>query len=181
VEIILYSSGNNVIAHHRSLEILIQNTTFGGTQGFTRKPSTPWVDDNGNVAGIVHQERGILYAIFDNVGSFTPYTNPTAAHTFFREYVFNSNTTGSITIDSNNQLAVLGGEDPDVADDAPRIASRIFLGAGATQSTLVAPSATVAAWKDFLNGGASTSDAQGLSWPGRIWLCVLVLCAASVL
>ncbi|KAN0130135.1 serine protease [Lactarius tabidus] len=183
VEIILYSSGNNVIAHHRNLEseLHLSNTTFGGTQGFTRKPSTPWVDDNGNVAGIVHQERGILYAIFDNVGSFTPYTNPTAAHTFFREYVFNSNTTGSITIDSNNQLAVLGGEDPDVADDAPRIASRIFLGAGATQSTLVAPSATVAAWKDFLNGGASTSDARGLSWPGRIWLCVLVLCAASVL
>lgn len=58
-----------------------QNTTFGGTRGFTRKPSTPWVDDNGNVAGIVHQESGILYAIFDNVGSFTPYTNPTAVRT----------------------------------------------------------------------------------------------------
>ena len=55
-----------------------QNTTFGGTRGFTRKPSTPWVDDSGNVAGIVHQERGILYALFDNVGSFTPFTNPTA-------------------------------------------------------------------------------------------------------
>lgn len=181
VELILYSSGNNAIAHHRSLEILIQNTTFGGTQGFTRKPSTPWVDDNGNVAGIVHQERGILYALFDNVGSLTPYTNPTAAHTFFREYVFNSNTTGSITIDSNNQLAVLGGEDTDAADDAPRVASNIFIGAGATQSTLVAPSATVAAWKDFLNGGTSTSGTQRLSWPRRIWLGVSVLCAALAL
>ncbi|KAF8268910.1 Alpha/Beta hydrolase protein [Lactarius quietus] len=178
VEIILYSSGNNAIAHHRSLEILIQNTTFGGTRGFTRKPSTPWVDDNGNVAGIVHQERGILYAIFDNVGSFTPYTNPTATHTFFREYVFNSNTTGSITIDSDNQLAVLGGEDPELADDAPRVASEIFLGVGATQSTLVAPSATIAAWKDFLNGGASTSGAQSLSLPVRFWLGVLVSCAS---
>ena len=55
-----------------------KNTTFGGTRGFTRQPSSAWVDDDGNIAGIVHQERGILYALFNNVGSFTPYTNPTA-------------------------------------------------------------------------------------------------------
>lgn len=101
------------------------------------------------------------------------------AYTFFREYVLNSNQTGTITVDSDNKPAVLGGEDPDVADDAPRVASEIFLGAGATQSTLVAPSATVAAWKDFLRGGASTSGAQSLSCPGRVELGVLVLCAAS--
>lgn len=96
--------------------------------------------------------------------------------------MLNSNTTGSITVDSNNQLAVLGGEDPDVADDVPRVASKIFLGVGATQSTLVAPSATVAAWKNFLNGGAPTSGVQSrLSGPGRIWLGVLVLCAALAL
>lgn len=183
VEIVLYSSGNNAIAHHRSLEILIQNTTFGGTRGFTRKPSTPWVDDDGNVAGIVHQERGILYALFDNVGSFTPYTNPTAAHTFFRQYVLNSNATGSITVDSNNKLTVFGGEDPNAADDAPRVASKVFLGAGVTQSTLAAPAATVAAWRNFLksaaaSAGSSTSGAQSLSWPGRVGLGVLVLCAS---
>ncbi|KAI9441431.1 alpha/beta-hydrolase [Lactarius indigo] len=182
VEIVLYSSGNNAIAHHRSLEILIQNTTFGGTRGFTRKPSTPWVDDSGNVAGIIHQERGILYALFDNVGSFTPHANPTAAHTFFRQYVLNSNTTGSITVDSNNKLTVFGGEDPNIAADAPRVASKIFLGAGITQSTLVAPSPTVAAWKNFLKEAsmkASTSSAQSrLSWPGRFWPGVLVLCAS---
>ncbi|KAH9050289.1 alpha/beta-hydrolase [Lactarius hengduanensis] len=182
VEIVLYSSGNNAIAHHRSLEILIQNTTFGGTRGFTRKPSTPWVDDSGNVAGIIHQERGILYALFDSVGSFTPHANPTAAHTFFRQYVLNSNTTGSITVDSNNKLTVFGGEDPNVAADAPRVASKIFLGAGATQSTLVAPSATVAAWKNFLKDvstRASTSGAQSrLSWSGRVWPGVLVLCTS---
>ncbi|KAH9006395.1 alpha/beta-hydrolase [Lactarius hatsudake] len=185
VEIVLYSSGNNAIAHHRSLESKyhFSNTTFGGTRGFTRKPSTPWVDDSGNVAGIVHQERGILYALFDNVGSFTPHANPTAAHTFFRQYVLNSNTTGSITVDSNNKLTVFGGEDPDVAADAPRVASKIFLGAGATQSTLLAPSATVAAWKNFLikdaSTRASTSGAQSrLSWSGRVWPGVLVLCAS---
>lgn len=95
------------------------------------------------------------------------------AYTFFREYVVNSNETGTITVDSNKKLAVLGGEDPDVADDAPRVASEIFFGAGATQSTLVAPSATVAAWKNFLKDGASTSGAQTLSWPGSFVLCAL--------
>ncbi|KAI0300162.1 Alpha/Beta hydrolase protein [Multifurca ochricompacta] len=184
VEIILYSSANNAIAHHRSLEILIQNTTFGGTQGFTRKPSTPWVDDHGNVAGIVHQERGILYALFDSVGSLTPFANPTAAYTFFREFVLNSNATGSITIDSNDKLAVLGGEDPNVADDAPRIASEIFLGAGVTQSTLIAPSATVVAWRSFLNNATGTptnanSGTERLPWSAGMWLSALcTLCFA---
>ncbi|KAI0254636.1 Alpha/Beta hydrolase protein [Lactifluus subvellereus] len=175
VEIVLYSSGNNAIAHHRSLEILIQNTTFGGTRGFTRKPSTAWVDDDGNVAGIVHQERGILYALFDDVGSLTPYTNPTAAYTLFREFVLNSNTTGSITVDSDGKPAVLGGEDPRAADDAPRIASEIFLGANATQSTLIAPSATIAAWQQFLvnDMGAPTDSAVSLPWPGRLWISTL--------
>ncbi len=105
------------------------------------------------------------------------------AHTFFRQYVLNSNATGSITVDSNNKLTVFGGEDPNVAADAPRVASKIFLGAGVTQSTLIAPSATVAAWKNFLKGASttgSTSGAQshGLSWLGRFWLGVLVLCAS---
>ncbi|KAI0266542.1 alpha/beta-hydrolase [Gloeopeniophorella convolvens] len=183
VELVLYSSGNNAIAHHRSLEnssVLIQNTTFGGTRGFTRKPSTHWVDDNGNVAGIVHQERGIVYALFDNIGSLTPFTNPTAAYTFFRQFVLSSNTTGSITVDSKNHVVVLGGEDPDAADDAPRVASEIFLGATTTQSTLVAPSATIAAWVGFLEnatGGAQAStsgaDSRLALSAGGLWLGVL--------
>jgi len=133
------------------------------------------VDDDGNVAGIVHQERGILYALFSNVGSFTPYTNPTAAYTFFREFVLNSNTTGSITVDTDNKPAVLGGEDPLAADDAPRIASEIFLGANVTQSTLIAPSATIAAWRHFLvnDMGAPTDSAVNLPWSGRLWTSAL--------
>jgi predicted HD phosphohydrolase len=41
----------------------------------------------------------------------------------------NSNATGSITIDSNNKLAVLEGEDSHAANDAPRVVSEVFLGA----------------------------------------------------
>lgn len=49
---------------------------------------------------------------------------------------------------------------------------------GATHVTLVVPPAIVATWKDFLNGGASTSGAMYLSWPGQFGLGVLVLCAS---
>jgi carboxypeptidase D len=44
--------------------VAIQNTTFGGIQGFTKRPSTPFTDDEGNFAGIIHQERNITYALF---------------------------------------------------------------------------------------------------------------------
>lgn len=37
--------------------VIIQNTTFGGIQGFTQKPSTPWYGDDGSMAGIIHQVR----------------------------------------------------------------------------------------------------------------------------
>ena len=57
----------------------IQNTTFGGIQGFTRKPSTPWTDDAGNPGGIVHQERGWTYVLFNNTGHLIPAKNPVAA------------------------------------------------------------------------------------------------------
>jgi len=45
--------------------VVIQNTTFGGIQGFTKRPSTPFTDDEGNFTGIIHQERNITYALFE--------------------------------------------------------------------------------------------------------------------
>ncbi len=53
-----------------------KNTTFGGIQGFTRQPSTPWIDDNGDVGGIVHQERNWTYVLIEGAGHLIPYTNP---------------------------------------------------------------------------------------------------------
>lgn len=54
------------------------NMTFGGVQGFTRKPGTPFQDDQGNFAGIVHQERGLTYALFQNAGHFVAQSVPGA-------------------------------------------------------------------------------------------------------
>ena len=60
----------------------IQNTTFGGIRGFTRKPATPFTDDAGNFAGIVHQERNWTYALFDHAGHEVPEYQPEAVRDF---------------------------------------------------------------------------------------------------
>lgn len=57
---------------------MCQNTTFGGIQGFTRRPSTPWFDDNGDWAGIIHQERNWTYALFYGTGHEVPAGRPVA-------------------------------------------------------------------------------------------------------
>jgi carboxypeptidase D len=63
---------------HTGGEVVIQNTTFGGIQGFTVKPGTPWYDDAGEFAGIVHQERGWKYALVKGAGHMVAYYNPTS-------------------------------------------------------------------------------------------------------
>ncbi|KAG6374820.1 hypothetical protein JVT61DRAFT_4205 [Boletus reticuloceps] len=59
-----------------SLISVLKNTTFGGVRGFARKPETPWYNDNGEFAGIVHQERGWTYAFAVRAGHLLGYNNP---------------------------------------------------------------------------------------------------------
>jgi carboxypeptidase D len=58
--------------------VVIQNTTFGGIQGFSRKPSTEWTTDDGKFAGIVHQERNWTYVLVYGAGHLIPEANPAA-------------------------------------------------------------------------------------------------------
>lgn len=57
---------------------MIQNTTFGGIQGFSRKPSTPWFNDDGSFAGIVHQERNWTYVLIQAAGHLLAMQQPAA-------------------------------------------------------------------------------------------------------
>lgn len=50
--------------------------TFGGIRGFTRRPSTPWSDADGNYAGIIHQERNVTYALVIGAGHLVPGDKP---------------------------------------------------------------------------------------------------------
>jgi len=72
VKVILYSGNDDSYIGHFGTQIVIQNTTFGGIQGFSKVPDTAWTDDFGNYAGIVHQERGLTYVLFDRAGHQVP-------------------------------------------------------------------------------------------------------------
>jgi len=68
--------------------VAIQNTTFGGIQGFTRKPSTPWKTDSGKFAGVVHQERGWTYALLYGAGHLVPRDDPELVCCYFSHPLF---------------------------------------------------------------------------------------------
>lgn len=69
---------------------------------------------------------------------------------FFRDFIINSNATGSITTDSKGNPTALGGENANLADDVPRVETELFVGTSATQGTVFAEPATLSGWTSFL-------------------------------
>nr|GAT56998.1 predicted protein [Mycena chlorophos] len=137
---------------------LAQNTTFGGIQGFTQKPSTVWFDDEGAPAGIVHQERGWTYVLVNNTGHLIPAKAPAVALTFLREFVFGDNPTGSINALNKTLVggatADLIGEFADVIAGPEGIVYQVLNSEGESVATktFVYPEETIAAWKTFIRG-----------------------------
>jgi carboxypeptidase D len=94
VGIIIYSGNDDMLVSHFGSEIAIQvsylrstflavdllmptkNTTWSGVQGFNQQPSTPWFNDQGDFAGIVHQERNVTYVLFKGAGHTVPQYRP---------------------------------------------------------------------------------------------------------
>ncbi|KAK7025021.1 carboxypeptidase [Favolaschia claudopus] len=159
ISVILYSGNDDALIAHRGTEVTIQNTTFGGIQGFTRKPSTPWNDDSGKPAGIVHQERGWTYVLFNNTGHLIPAKTPAAALTFVREFVFGNNPTGSVVKTPSGQAMVVGGENAALVGDVVPGANGIVYNVGTATSTFVYPAETIAAWNTFIRGSTAAKNA----------------------
>ncbi|KAJ7668909.1 alpha/beta-hydrolase [Mycena rosella] len=160
VGIVFYSGNDDSLVAHRGTEVVIQNMTFGGVQGFTRKPATPFTDDKGNFAGIIHQERNLTYALFKGAGHLVPNSVPEAAFVFVREFVLGSNTTGLV----NSNGTVVGGEDPTLALDVMPGSNVIYYGDGSSGKTTlstVIPSATVASWQQFIETATATASGSG--------------------
>ncbi|EJF59037.1 alpha/beta-hydrolase [Dichomitus squalens LYAD-421 SS1] len=150
ISVVLYSGNDDSLVAHRGTEVVIQNTTFGGTQGFSRRPSTPWIDDNGFVGGVVHQERNWTYVLVEGAGHLIPYFNPSRASTVLREFILGSNKTGLVTMGPDGDIDVEGGEDVALAVDALPGQSGIAVGSITTTGTFFYPAATVAAWEVFI-------------------------------
>ncbi|KAJ7208969.1 alpha/beta-hydrolase [Mycena pura] len=161
VGIVFYSGNDDGQITHRGTEVTIQNLTFGGIQGFTRKPATAFTDDEGNFAGIIHQERGLTYALFHNAGHLVSHFVPAAAFVFVREFVLGSNTTGLVDRKTGK---VKGGEDRKLQQDVLPGQSAIFFGDGSGGKTTVStvwPSETVAAWSAFIATATATMSGSG--------------------
>ncbi|RPD59090.1 alpha/beta-hydrolase [Lentinus tigrinus ALCF2SS1-7] len=155
IPIVLYSGNDDSLIAHRGTEVVIQNTTFGGIQGFTRRPSTPWFDSDGSFAGVVHQERNWTYVLVEGAGHLVPFNQPARALTMYRNFIFGSNQTG-LVVSGTDGVTVEGGEDAELAVDAILGQSGIYVGAISTTSTVEYPAATIAAWEEFIATATAT-------------------------
>ncbi|OBZ72405.1 putative serine carboxypeptidase CPVL [Grifola frondosa] len=155
VSIIFYSGNDDSLVQHHGTEVIIQNMTFGGIQGFTQKPSTAWFDDQGNFAGIVHQERGLTYILFNGAGHLVPEWKPAQALVFLREFVLGSNLNGTVS-----GTVIVGGENATLANDYLPGGDVFFFGSGKTQGTSTVPQATQAAWRSFIATATITTAAS---------------------
>lgn len=153
VSIVFYSGNDDSLVQHRGTEVIIQNMTFGGQQGFTRKPATPWFDDDGAFAGIVHQERGLAYVLFQGAGHLVPMWKPAQALVFLREFVLGNNLNGTVS-----GTVVVGGENATLANDFLPGGDVIFYGSSATQYTLTVPAASQSAWSAFIATATATKS-----------------------
>ncbi|CAL1716103.1 unnamed protein product [Somion occarium] len=138
VSIVFYSGNDDSLVQHRGTEVIIQNMTFGGIQGFTKKPSTPWFDDDGNFAGIVHQERNLTYVLFQGAGHLVPEWQPAAT---------------GLVVDSTT---VIGGENSTLANDVLPGGTLFYYGSATTAGTSTVPAATVASWESFIATATAT-------------------------
>ncbi|KAJ6483954.1 alpha/beta-hydrolase [Mycena sanguinolenta] len=176
VSIVFYSGNDDSLVQHRGTEVIIQNMTFGGIQGFTRKPSTPWFDDDGNFAGIVHQERNLTYLLFDGAGHLVPMWKPAQALVFLREFVLGSNSNGTVVGDS-----VVGGENTTLANDFLPGGDEIFFGSSTTAGTTTIPAATRLAWASFIATATSSEFSVGSKSNGAFQGSKSVIAASVII
>ncbi|KAJ3548230.1 hypothetical protein NM688_g5322 [Phlebia brevispora] len=155
VDMVIYVGNDDGISPHFGTEVTIQNTTFGATQGFTRRPGTPWWDDDGQWAGIIHQERNWTYALIYGTGHEVPAGRPAAAYTFVREFLLGTNQAGLVQ-NSSGSAIVVGGENPTLQQSAIPGQSGIAYGSTTTQGQTTWPSATVAAFESHVGFVAVT-------------------------
>ncbi|KAJ7876894.1 alpha/beta-hydrolase [Mycena olivaceomarginata] len=146
VGIVWYSGNDDALTTHWSTEVVIQNTTFGGIQGFTVKPNTSWFDDEGLYGGVVRQERGWTYGLIYGAGHQTPVINPARSFAFIRDFFVGTSKLGSVDSDTGavtGQPVPAGVEIPNILPDG------VITGQAEVhykKTTVTWPEATVAAW-----------------------------------
>ncbi|KAJ7306886.1 alpha/beta-hydrolase [Mycena albidolilacea] len=166
VGIVWYSGNDDALTSHWSTEVVIQNTTFGGIQGFTVKPNTSWFDDAGLYAGVIRQERGWTYALLYGAGHQTPVINPARSFAFIRDFFIGDSQVGAVDPDTGAITvqpapAGKGVQIPDILPDGviPGQAEVHYM-----TETVRWPEATVRAWNSHVSevlGAEATPTGTG--------------------
>lgn len=135
-KVVLYSGNDDLLDSHRGTEIVIQNTTWAGQQGFVKPPQTEWHIDGveGGVSGVVHQERGLAYVLIRGAGHQVPLFQPNLALELLRQFILGDNDLGTVALNGsvigkeNDKLhPVLRGQDAiNYVDDALQATSTIW-------------------------------------------------------
>ncbi|KAJ7048643.1 alpha/beta-hydrolase [Mycena amicta] len=165
VQMVWYSGNDDALTTHWSTEVVIQNTTFGGIQGFTVKPNTSWYDDAGLFGGIVRQERGWTYALIYGAGHQTPVINPARTFSFIREFFVGNSSVGLVDPETG---AVTTAAKPLAAEEDPvMLPDGVITGQAEVYyktKTVTWPKATVAQWNSYVSGvlwAAATETPKG--------------------
>ncbi|CAK5281400.1 unnamed protein product [Mycena citricolor] len=147
IDFVWYSGNDDALTTHWSTEVVIQNTTFGGIQGFTVKPNTSWYDDSGLFAGVVRQERGWTYGLIYGVGHQTPVINPARSFAFIRDFFVGNSKVGAVDPDTGK---ITTTAQPSTATVIPKILPDGVITGQADvyykTETVAWPAATVSAW-----------------------------------
>lgn len=98
----IYQGENDMLINHLGIELVLQNMTWNGMQGFQKKPETPFGGSkpgsgrycgqsskvsSDDAAGIWTEERGLTYHLFKEAGHSVPADKPAEMFNYVRDVV----------------------------------------------------------------------------------------------
>ena len=94
IDIHIYQGELDILLNHFGTELVLQNMTWSGQQGFLRKPATMWLDKEGKRAGVWGEERGLSYHLVEAAGHELPHDRPSAAFALVEGWVVGGSNKG---------------------------------------------------------------------------------------
>lgn len=80
----IYVGELDLLVNHKGIELMLQNMTWGGAQGFKQRPNHTFE------GGIWGQERNLSYHLFEKAGHVVPKDMPKEAFGFVKDFVLGS-------------------------------------------------------------------------------------------
>lgn len=91
LDVHIYEGEMDMLVNHIGIELVIQNMTWKGLQGFSRKPDRPFVQRRDRAWVMRHgtwgAERGLSYHLFTGAGHEVPKDKSEAMFVFVRDFV----------------------------------------------------------------------------------------------